>query len=103
MASPEADLLSNVLTYLKRKNEVSPNPIPPALVSTNPIVQAVASAAHGILATASPNFARLSNDAPMLIDKLHGFAKGHLETWETAHPQVIAAVLLWADTWKHGS
>jgi hypothetical protein len=67
-------------------------------------MESIADAAAGILATASaprggsPTFIR-SQD----LQALRRWASESIEPNEIAHPQLIAAVLLWADTWKNGS
>lgn len=92
----EANLLAWVLSYLKKNGNHG------HIVSGNPIFQAVASAAAGILATASPNFATLGPDSPFLDKQLRDWAAGNFETNFIQYPQFTASILLWADTWKHG-
>ena len=94
----DAALLANVLAYLNKKNGTTS-----AVVSTNPVVQAIASAARGIFATASDT--RFIDQATNQSGtrELARWAAGEIAPHEKAHPQLIAAALLWADTWKRGS
>jgi hypothetical protein len=98
--SPASDaaLLSYVLAYLNKKNGTTS-----AVVSTNPFVQAIASAARGIFATAADTRFIEAAIHQMGMRQLAQWAAGEITPNEAAHPQWIAATLLWADTWKRGS
>jgi len=93
----DARLLAHVLSYLNRKNGADHA----AHVSTNPVVQAIASAAAGILATAAHG-GRFLTEGGMTMD-FGRWATGALEPHELEFPQLVAAKLLWADTWKTGA
>jgi hypothetical protein len=97
-SAPDAALLSYVLAYLNKKNGTTS-----AVVSTNPVVQAIASAARGIFATAADT--RFIDEATNQTGarQLARWAAGEIAPNEMAHPQLIAAALLWMDTWKRGS
>ena len=57
-------------------------------------------ASQHILNTARGVFYR---DQPGLVAKLRAWAVGQFAPNEVVYPQLIAAQLLWAETWKHGS
>jgi hypothetical protein len=95
MNQVDVTLLANILSFLTKKNGHFAG-----TSSTNPIVQSIASAARGIFATAA--------DAHFIVQAvgegtLARWAAGDVAPNEIAHPQLIAATLLWADTWKRGS
>jgi hypothetical protein len=99
--NPEALLLVSVLTYLTTRNgDFTDRPIK----STNLLVRRIASAAAGILAT-TLHGTRFLDEAitPQGVMTLQHWSAGLIEPNEFAHPQLIASILLWADTWKNGS
>lgn len=92
----DAQLLASVLSYLQRKNGGSAG-----TVSNNALVQAIASAAAGILTTASHGTRFL--DEISLTTTLTRWASGSVAANEFEFPQLVAACLLWADTAKNGA
>lgn len=96
---PNTNLLATVVAFINQGQ--APGATSPTLPPQ--ILQSVSSAAARILATASPNFARLSPEAPAILEMLRNYAAGRFPPNEVVRPQLIAAQLLWAETWKQGS
>lgn len=94
MSNPEATFLAATLAYLRQKNGEGPS-----AYSDNPLISAIASAAGGILVSGKERFLAETGTA----ESLHNWASGRVAENELAHPQLIAAILLWGDTWKRGS
>jgi len=97
----EDDLLHDVLSFLYAKNgggEVIP-------VSKDPTVSLIATVANKILMSVPHGSFKFLTEALTAggLATLKRWAGGHLEPNELLHPQYVAAVLLWADTWKAGS
>ena len=96
---PSTHLLANVVAFINRGQE--PGATSPTL--PRQVLQSVSSVAARILATASPNFATFSPMMPHVLEKLKAWAAGRFEPNEVVRPQLITAMLLFAETWKRGS
>ena len=96
---PSTHLLATVVAFIDKGQP--PGATSPTLPPQ--ILQSVSSTAATILATASPNFASFSPIMPRVLEKLKAWAAGRFEPNEVVRPQLIATMLLFAETWKRGS
>jgi hypothetical protein len=100
---PNTRLLAEVLEFVNWGIDSGKPPGATSPPLSPEFLKFASDAAAGILATASPNFAKLSPISPALLRTLQGWAAGHFEPNEIVRPQLIASTLLFADVWKQGS
>ena len=94
---PNTRLLAAVVSFINQGQ--APGTVSPALPQE--ILQSVSSAAAKILATAARGGTFLAEAGA--LDHLKAYAAGHFPSNEVVRPQLIAAILLWAEIWKQGS
>ena len=95
---PSTRLLATVVAFINRGQP--PGATSPTLPPQ--VLQSVSSAAAKILATASPILAT-GPHGPELVRRLREYAAGQFPPNEIVRPQLIAAMLLYAEIWKQGS
>jgi len=95
-STPSAQLLAAVVAFINQGQ--APGATSPSLSSE--VLASLSAAARHILNSAHEVFYR---DQPGLVAKLRAWAVGQFAPNEIVHPQLIAAQLLWAETWKQGS
>jgi hypothetical protein len=93
---PSTRLLASVVAFINQSQQpgaTSPQ-LPPEVLAS------IAAAARRILNSAHQVFYR---DQPGLVARLRAWAAEQFAPNEVVRPQLIAAQLLWAETWKQGS